>query len=125
MFNEGRWDFDMSDGKSSASLHISVLLHDPSSSFLCEDELIELLAISRDALIIRDNTGLSDSHAYFFDGTNVEKINLGDLKSPLSSPVEGNVLAVSWNSGRREIHTFHYESDTGLVPAIHQFIPEE
>ena len=124
MFNEGRWDFDMPDGKSSASLHISVLLHDPSSSFLCEEELIELLAISRDALIVRDNTGMSDSHAYFFDGTKVEKINLGVLKSPLASPVEGNVLAVSWNSGRREIHTFHYESDTGLVPAIHQFIPE-
>lgn len=127
MFDEGRWNTGMPDEKSAspASLHVSVLIHDAFSSFLPDDGLIEKLAMTRDALIIRENIGMSDSSAYFYDGTKVEKINLGIMKSADGTPIEGNVLAVNWASGRREIHTFHYESYTGLVPAIHQFWEEE
>ena len=111
---------------SEPSLHISVLIDSPYSSYCPDESTIEKLTLSRDVLIVRDNTGLMDSYAYFpNENSEVEKINLGVLKSHDLSPIKGNVLAVNWTSGRREIHIFPYQSDSGIPPAIHQFIPEE
>ncbi len=110
------------DGSVKNQINILVgITKEPSS--VSEKEAKKILEFN-DVLILRENTGLSDSYCYFYENGGLKTINLGILRSNNKKPAEGNLVALNWSEGRLKSELFTYKSQNEVIPAIYQFFVE-
>ena len=87
-------------------------------------ETVKYALTQYDVVVFRDNEGKVDGKAYMMSADLILKeYNLGIIHG--EGKIKGSLLAIDFYKGGTTTATFDYESDTGVVPAIYQFIPEE
>lgn len=75
-------------------------------------------------VVFRDDEGIKDAFMFYKDSSKkVEKVNLGICHG--NGDIKGAVAILSFDGDDVGLSTFEYESSDGIIPAIHQFIPEE
>lgn len=87
-------------------------------------ETVRYALTEYDVVVFRDKEGTVDSKAYILDSDlKTKEYNLGILHG--QGHIEGQLLALDFEGEKIKAATFEYVSENGVVPAIHQFIPDE
>ncbi len=91
---------------------------------LPEENKIEQMMKNYDVIVFRDDEGIIDATLFYKDDLgNVQKVNLGICHGKGS--IKGSVAILNYQNDKVGLSVFEYQSDDGIIPAIHQFIPEE
>lgn len=78
-----------------------------------------------DLVVARDDDGMVDGYVAFKTDDGIQEINLGTIVSDCLDQVSGAVVVADWISGELHLDSFEYESESNVVPAINQFLPDE
>ena len=95
-----------------------------SGAHILEREVSQFLE-TFDIVVVRDSEGEKDSFMYYrADRSNgeVRKVNLGICHG--NGKIKGAVALVNIDGDKIDVLTLDYESDNGVIPAIHQFVEE-
>lgn len=84
---------------------------------------VKLALATNDVVVFRDDEGLIDAKLYVFLDNEFKEYNLGIIHG--QGKISGSLVAIDFYNSGKKIEVFDYESETGIVPAIDQFIPEE
>ncbi|MCR5614361.1 MAG: AmmeMemoRadiSam system protein B [Treponema sp.] len=95
-----------------------------SGAHILEREVSQFLE-TFDIVVVRDSEGEKDAFMYYrADRSNgeVRKVNLGICHG--NGKIKGAVALVNIDGDKIDVLTLDYESDNGVIPAIHQFVEE-
>jgi AmmeMemoRadiSam system protein B len=88
------------------------------------DQIKELLK-NFDVIVFRDDEGKKDAMLYCNKSNleEIEEVNLGICHG--QAAIKGNVAFINFDGEDINLCTLPYQSDDGIIPAIHQFIPDD
>ena len=95
------------------------------SKTIAPRDQIKALLKNFDVIIFRDDEGKKDAMLYCnkSDLEEIEEVNLGICHGQGS--IKGNVAFINFDGEDINLCTLPYQSDDGIIPAIHQFIPDD
>lgn len=121
------------DGAVNTSVDVlEIVVEDPFDSSVNEQTVEAALGVY-DVIVVRDNQGIVPATAYMLDPESeywnnpasynkipMKKYDLGIIRG--NGTIKGSLLALDFSPYGTKVELFDYESQDGVVPAIHQFI---
>lgn len=86
-----------------------------------EKDLISIFNLY-DVIVFRDDNGIIPAVLYYKNKDKILKEDLGICAG--KGNIQGKLAFINFSDDDIHLQTFEYQSQNGIIPAIHQFIPE-